>query len=259
MIRRWLPEPPLVLVAHGTRNEAGTALVGRLADEVGRRLPGVPVRLAFVDVRRPTVADVLADLSERPGPAIVVPAFLAAGYHVREDLPQQVADAVPGGRALITPLLGPDPLLIAAAANRLAAAGRRTGDVVVLGAAGSRDPRARADLVAAADSLGRCLGADVRAGYLASGQPNAVELITSLRRSGRRVAAASWLLAPGLFQRRLAESGADVVAEPLGLHPGVVRAVLARYRATVAGGDLLGGTAVPSRTRAAVLSARSQG
>jgi sirohydrochlorin ferrochelatase len=236
--------PSLVLVAHGTRNDAGTALVGRLAAAVGRRLPGVSVYPAFVDVRRPSVADALCSALGRDAarplvpaadgpPAIVVPAFLAAGYHVREDLPRQVSDVVPEGRALLTPLLGPDPLLIAAAADRLHRAGWRPGDVVVLGAAGSKDPRARVDLLAAADALAARLGTEVHAGYLASGEPKATDLITELRAGGRRVAAASWLLAPGLFHRRLAESGAEVVADPLGVHPGVVRAVVSRYREAV--------------------------
>ncbi|EHR49286.1 hypothetical protein SacmaDRAFT_0993, partial [Saccharomonospora marina XMU15] len=38
-----------------------------------------------------------------------------------------------------------------------------------------------------------------------------------------------WLLAPGLFQRRLAGAGADVVAAPLGAHPAVVDLVLRRH------------------------------
>jgi sirohydrochlorin ferrochelatase len=223
---------PLVLVAHGTRSDAGTALIGRLADAVSRRLPGVAVRTAFVDVRRPSVADALGSLPACAGRPVVVPAFLAAGYHVLSDLPAQVLDT--GVEAVVTPLLGPDPLVVAAAADRLYRAGWRPGDAVVLGAAGSRDPRARADLEEAAVLLGRRLGTPVHPGYLASGQPNAVDLITSLRGSGHRVAAASWLLAPGLFHQRLVDSGAEVVSEPLGVHAGVVRALVSRYRAALA-------------------------
>jgi sirohydrochlorin ferrochelatase len=40
---------------------------------------------------------------------------------------------------------------------------------------------------------------------------------------------ASWLLAPGLFQRSLAEAGADVVAAPIGAHPRLVDLILRRY------------------------------
>ena len=197
------------------------------------------MRPAFVDVRRPSVADALGALPSPAGRPIVVPAFLAAGYHVHADLPAQLAEAASGAasgvEAQITPLLGPDPLVVAAAADRLYRAGWRPGDAVVLGAAGSRDPRARVDLETAAALLGRRLGVEVHPGYLASGSPRAVELIGSLRDSGRRVAAASWLLAPGLFHQRLADSGAEVVSEPLGVHAGVVRALVGRYRAAVAG------------------------
>ncbi|MGA8547975.1 MAG: sirohydrochlorin chelatase, partial [Mycobacterium sp.] len=45
-----------------------------------------------------------------------------------------------------------------------------------------------------------------------------------------RVAVASYLLADGLFQGRLHESGADVVAAPLGSHPAVIRLACLRRR-----------------------------
>lgn len=48
-----------------------------------------------------------------------------------------------------------------------------------------------------------------------------------------RVAVASWLLAPGLFQRRLEASGADLIAAPLADHPAVVDVVGNRYRAAL--------------------------
>ncbi|MGQ0482035.1 MAG: sirohydrochlorin chelatase [Pseudonocardia sp.] len=230
---------PLVLVAHGTRDEAGTALIGRLAAAVGRRLPGVAVRTAFVDVRGPWVADAVSSaLDTLPPdtgdvPVVVVPGFLASGYHVRHDLPGQLAAAGLAGRTVLTPLLGPDPLLVAAAEDRLRRAGQRPGDAVLLAATGSRDPRALPDVTAAATLLGARLDTDVRVGFLASGEPKVAELIGSARRTGRRVAVASWLLAPGLFHRRLVAGEADVVAEPLGTHPGVIRAIVSRYRETV--------------------------
>ncbi len=226
-----------MLVAHGTRDEAGTALIGRLVAAVGRRLPGVAVCPAFVDVRPPRVADAVASVLDtlppdaaEDVPVVVVPAFLASGYHVRHDLPGQLAAAGLGWRTLLTPLLGPDPLLVAAADDRLRRAGWRAGDAVVLAATGSRDPHALPDASGAAALLAARLGTDVRVGFLASGEPKVAELIGSAHRAGRRVAVASWLLAPGLFQRRLADGAADVVADPLGTHPGVVRAIVTRYR-----------------------------
>jgi hypothetical protein len=48
-------------------------------------------------------------------------------------------------------------------------------------------------------------------------------VVAGLRAAGhRRVAVASWLLAPGLFHRKLTGTGADTVTAPLGVHPAVV-------------------------------------
>ena len=78
-----------VLVAHGTRKACGVAMLAELAERVGAVL-GVRVRTAFVDVLGPSPGDVLASLS---GPAVLVPAFLAGGYHVRTDIPAHVSPA----------------------------------------------------------------------------------------------------------------------------------------------------------------------
>jgi sirohydrochlorin ferrochelatase len=226
---------PLVLVAHGSRDEAAHTCVGEIADAVGAGLPGVPVRVGYVDVRAPTVADAVAALGPGPdggpGGLVVVPAFLASGYHVRTDLPAQLAACgAVGGRVAVTPALGPDPLVVRAAARRLAAAGWRPGDAVVLAAAGSSDPAALAEVRAAARTLAVEVGRRVRVGFAATAVPRVDALVAELRAAGeRRIAVASWLLAPGLFHTRLASAGADVVAAPLGAHPDVVATVVARY------------------------------
>jgi sirohydrochlorin ferrochelatase len=221
----------------------------QLAEAVQLRLPEAPVWLAFADVRPPTVGHVLpallapevsaaAEVNRVPevtaaAEVILVPAFLAAGYHVRRDLPAQLAAAGVADRVRLTPVLGADPRLVAAAEARLRAAGWRRGDATVLAAAGSSDPSARAEVAGVARVLGRRLGCSVRVGYLAGGAPSVGELVTRLReeRPGgrRRVAVASWLLAPGVFQRRLLSAGADVSADPLGVRRDIVDAVLTRY------------------------------
>jgi sirohydrochlorin ferrochelatase len=108
-------------------------------------------------------------------------------------------------------------------ADRLRDAGWRRGDAVVLAAAGSSDPRAVADVRAAACLLSGHVGRRVRVGFIATGAPRIAPLVAGLRAAGEpRVAVASWLLAPGLFHRKLGTVGADVVAAPLGAHPAVV-------------------------------------
>ncbi|TCK26455.1 sirohydrochlorin chelatase [Pseudonocardia endophytica] len=230
---------PLVLVAHGSRNPAAASVAGGIAAAVALREPDLDVRVCFVDVHGPTVEETVADL---PG-AVVVPAFLAAGYHVRVDLPARLAACGAGhfpltaalGVAAGTPGTEPDPSVLAAAWARLADAGHEPGDAVVLAAAGSSDARAVAQVRGAARALGAAAGRRVRVGFAATGAPEVSALVEALRRAGeRRVAVASWLLAPGVFADRLRRSGAEVVAEPLGVHEHVVDAVVRRYR-SVAG------------------------
>jgi sirohydrochlorin ferrochelatase len=214
----------LLLVAHGTRDPAGTAMSADLAAAI-RRLLAVPVELAFADVREPSVTSVLRDWTV-PGPIVAVPAFLAAGYHVRVDLPGQIRGS---GRpdVLLTAPVG--PRVVPAAMDRLIAAGWRASDAVVLAAAGSSDPRARADVRRAAAALSELVGQPVGVGYLATGRPTVAEAVADARRSGRRVAVASWLLASGLFHQWLARSGADIVSEPIGVHPLLVAQLVQRY------------------------------
>ncbi|HEX5813038.1 MAG TPA: CbiX/SirB N-terminal domain-containing protein [Pseudonocardia sp.] len=222
---------PLVLVAHGSRDDKAHACVADIVDAVRTALPGVDVRLGYVDVRGPKVVDAVAGLDG----AVVVPAFLASGYHVRTDLPAQLAaSGVTPDRFPVTPAVGPDPLLARAARERLAEAGWTYGDAVVLAAAGSSDAAALAEVRAAGRMLAAEVGRRVRVGFVATGAPRVDELVAGLRAAGeRRVAIASWLLAPGVFHTRLADAGANVVAAPLGAHPDVVAAVVARYRAAV--------------------------
>ncbi|GAA4665783.1 MULTISPECIES: sirohydrochlorin chelatase [Amycolatopsis] len=216
----------IVLAAHGTRDPAGPRVITRLAARVSSAT-GVPVRVAYADVREPDVTTVLRSVR---GPAVVVPAFLASGYHVRVDIPAQI-EASGHPDVVLTPAFGPAPELVLAVRDRLVSAGYRRGDAVVLAAAGSSDPRALAEVRAAARALSSLLDTRVRIGYAATASPSVAEAVASC--SGR-VAVASWLLAPGLFQRRLSAAGADVVAEPLGVHAGVVDLVVRRYRQAVA-------------------------
>jgi sirohydrochlorin ferrochelatase len=195
----------LVLAAHGTRDPDGTSVIYELASLVG-------AEVAFVDVREPSVTTVLDRVGDG---AIVVPAFLASGYHVRVDLPAQVA-----GRALITPPLGPAPELVAAAHDRLLAAGWHPGLPITLAAAGSSDSRARADVRHAAHQLGTRLATTVQVRYLTHAP----------RVHAVGGAIASWLLAPGLFHQTLTNH-APIVSAPLGAHPLVAQLITRRYEA----------------------------
>ena len=213
----------LILVAHGTRSAAGLQTIGEIADAVSARMG--PLRTAFVDVLGPDPAEVLTDVAE---PALLMPAFLASGYHVHTDLPARIAES--GHRdATVTSPLGPDPMLATVMRERLLDAGWQPGDAVVMAAAGSSDPRARRDVYRAAMMLGGHVG-EVHVGFLATGAPRVHDVVRVLRPDGRRrIFVAPYLLARGRFHDRLHECAVTAVAAPLGAHPGVIDVISARF------------------------------
>lgn len=217
-----------VLVAHGTRKPGGVAMVEDLARRVGVLLER-EVQVAFVDVLGPTPTEVLDRLPQHR-PAVLVPAFLAGGYHVRHDVPAHV-EASTHPDVTVTRPLGPCAGTVRVVADRLFESGWRPGDSVILAAAGTSDRSAQSDLRQTAAMLSALIGDRVELGYAATGAPTVADAVAAARvRSDRRVTVASYLLADGLFQDRLRASGADIVSEPLGIHPGMIRMIANRFR-----------------------------
>ena len=118
----------LVIVDHGSRNEASNAALDDVAREVaamsGDRY--VAVLAAHMDLATPTVADAF-DAAVAAGAAFVVVAlyFLAPGRHSETDIPRLAAEAAarhPGVDFAVTASLGPDPTLAALTLERAAEA-----------------------------------------------------------------------------------------------------------------------------------------
>jgi sirohydrochlorin ferrochelatase len=207
--------PALIAVAHGTRSPAGQAQIRDLVARVAARRPGLDVRLSYVDVQEPKIAEVARLVPD----AVVVPLLLSAGYHVRVD----IAEAVAGAPIPVTKPLGPDDVLLDSMLRHLPPA-----DAVVLAAAGSSDPAWRADV----EHLATRIGAP--AGYVSGPGPRVAEVVAELRAQGaRRVAIAAYFLADGLFYRGLRQSGADDITPPLCHDPAVTDLVLRRYEAAL--------------------------
>jgi sirohydrochlorin ferrochelatase len=217
------PSRQLVLVAHGTRSTHGLDTIARLADLVRRRVGST--RVSFVDVLGPTPSEVLA---ETPQPALVIPAFLAAGYHVRTDIPEHIA-ASGHPDVIVCDNLGPDPLLAEVMFDRLRAAGWRRGDAVVMAAAGSSDPLALADVEQSGRYLADLIGDEVPVAYVTTATPRVPQVVETVRNTrGGRVFIASYLLASGFFHSRLSGFGANGVAAPLGADPRIAELIVNR-------------------------------
>ncbi|MFB9960612.1 sirohydrochlorin chelatase [Agromyces bracchium] len=243
--------PALVAVSHGTSSPEGRAAVRGLYDAVvaavAERWPDAAheTRLCHVDVEQPDVPAALATLPEGEA-AIIVPLLLSAGYHVHVDLAEAAAEAREGGReVVVAEALGPDDRLIAVLQRRLAEAGAGEHDPVVLVVAGSSDVRAVEACERVRDALAEASVADVSIGFLSAAEPRLPDAIAAARAAvagehgtDTRVAAASYLLAPGYFQDLAASAAPDVLAEPL-LRPDdapteLVDIVLDRYAEALA-------------------------
>lgn len=221
---------PLVLAAHGTTDPAGRAVAVEVAERAGERL-GVAARVGFVDVCGPELADVLGEFADADDAPVVVPFFLAAGYHVRHDVPAAVRDAAPS--AHVTPWLGEAPEVLDALAGRIAEV-EREPDGVVLAAAGSSDADARGEVEAVAEALSARLDVPVRAAFLSGPGATPTEAVADLRSQGcMHVVLAAHLLAPGVFLRRLTTTAGELdvpVTAAVGAHDSLVGLVTRRYR-----------------------------
>ena len=164
---------------------------------------------------------------------VVLPFFLARGYHVLNDVPAAVERH---GSGTVTGHLGVEEHLVEAVAQRLHEASAPLGglaglDHIVLGAAGSRQGVALEEVEAITRLLEARLGRRVTPAYLSAARPSVRDAVSSARaRGARRVGVATYLLAEGRFHRALHSTGADVVAAPIGDHPAVAELVVHRYR-----------------------------
>ncbi|MBC9734814.1 sirohydrochlorin chelatase [Nocardioides marmotae] len=171
-------------------------------------------RRAGIRLGAPAVATVAVDLPavlERvPGSAVVVPLLLS--------------DA-----AGLGPPLGPHPLLAAAQASRLIAAGVRPGRPVVMAAAGTDDPAVQERLVRAAALLADTWTGPVVLATTDGLGPRLEDVV------GRGTVVSTYALGPGPeaeeLRDRVAAAGAAVLAEPIGPHRFVADLVGRRFRA----------------------------
>ena len=238
--------PPLVAVAHGTTDPAGAAAIRTLIRQVGLLRPGLDVTAAFLSNGTPSLDDALSAPVIGGRAPVVVPLLLSSGYHVRHGIPR-IASAWrgPHDSIAITSHLGPDPLVIDILADeveRKLGARRLSASRVVLAAAGSRDTLAARETAAAAALLSRRLGCPVRPAYVTTTEPPLDEALEHAAREARGgcVIVATYLLAPGEFERRIHAAAANVtracvqITEPLAPDPRLARLVLERYDASLA-------------------------
>ena len=113
----------IVLVAHGSRDPEWSRPFERIAAGVAERLPAVCVGLAYLE-NGPSLDETVAALvGKGAGTIRVVPLFLGAGGHVKEDLPRLVSQSArPGVQLSLEQAIGEQPRVIEAIATAISAA-----------------------------------------------------------------------------------------------------------------------------------------
>ncbi len=86
------PLSALVLFAHGSRDPKWAEPFKAIQALIRAQTPNLPVELAFLELMQPGIQECLSELATQGVKRIsIVPIFLAAGRHLREDLPPLIA------------------------------------------------------------------------------------------------------------------------------------------------------------------------
>jgi sirohydrochlorin cobaltochelatase len=84
-------ERAVILFGHGSRDPLWRRPMDAVAERMAQADPDVPVRCAFLELQEPDLGTAAGELVRLGAKRItIVPMFLGAGRHVREDLPALV-------------------------------------------------------------------------------------------------------------------------------------------------------------------------
>ena len=116
----------ILLYGHGARNPEWAQPFQRIRDAIKLHDPRALVEPGFLELMRPSFEEGVACLVDQGATRIVVvPIFMAAGSHVKKDLPRLAADAMDRHAGLLIELAAPvgevDSVLAAMADHAIAA------------------------------------------------------------------------------------------------------------------------------------------
>lgn len=246
--------PALLLVGHGTRDEAGADAFRSFVAQLGAAHPELPVGGGFIELSPPPLADsVAAMVGAGVRDFAAVPLVLVSAGHAKGDIPAALAREErrhPGTSYAYGRPLGPHPGLLAILERRIdeALAGAdRAGATVLLVGRGSTDPDANAEVVKVARLLWEGRGyAGVETAFVSLAEPSVPAGLERCRLLGARtVVVLPYFLFTGVLPDRVREqaavwaAGHDGVevrcAEVIGPEPELAELVMERYRETVTG------------------------
>lgn len=255
-------ENAVLLCGHGSRDREGVAEFEAFRAAAAARLAPVPVVGSYLEFATPNIRDGLQQLYDNGARRILaLPVMLFAAGHVKNDIPWELNSfakahgdvTVEFGRELAL-----DPKLIAAAADRIAAAETKSartlprGDslLLVIGR-GTNDPDANGNVAKLARMLGEGLGFGwAAAGYSGVTEPNVVSALERAAKLGfARIVVFPYFLFTGVLVKRVYGAMAEVAArhpeiefiaaDYLQHHPQVIEALVERLAEIDSGGNVM--------------------
>ncbi len=244
----------VVLMAHGTRSQAGLAETRRLADAVANLLPEHRCELGFIELAEPTLDEALASASAGATKVVAVPLVLWDAGHMKSDCAGAVARSRQGHKTteiIYARGIGTHPTILGLLASRARQAlSRLEGEgrqAVVLVGRGSSDPDANAEMFRVARLAEEPFSLpNTEAAFVSLASPGVPEALSRAAALGaREIAVVPYFLFDGLLVGRIREqalrwaeqAGVRVeVAAHLGPEAEVAEVVVERLEQALAGG-----------------------
>lgn len=226
--------PPLIGLAHGSRDPRAARTIADVMRAVQVLRPGLVAVPAFLDLSEPDLTAAVAGLQQDLtfDEAVVLPLLFTEAFHARVDAPSAVREAeqATGVRLRLGGILGMGDEVLDALQDSAGRAHIGAHEAILLLAVGSSTQTANDAVHDLADRWsGRRVG-PVWAAFATTGQPQAADVLERAVASGRRIGVVPLFLAPGLLLDATARAALALdaeVAEPLGA--ALAALVLQRY------------------------------
>ncbi len=242
------PRRALVFVGHGSRVASANESFEAVVSAFRREHPELAVSHGYVELAAPSLESALGTAAQSFDEVLVVPLFLFAAGHVKNDIPlalHAARSAHPAVRFLPTGAIGVHPELIQLARLRVEqqlGGAPRERTAVLFAGRGSSDPDANADFCKVARLVGEGGSfATVMHCFLGVAEPSLEQALELLVRSRpERIVVAPYLLFSGRLTQKLSQRLSSfaqrspwtqiVQAEALGNHPRLQATVLDRVQ-----------------------------
>ncbi len=232
--------PPLIGLAHGSRDPRAAGTIAELMHAVQRLRPGLLAVPAFLDLSEPdlTTAAAVLHANHDVDRAVVLPLLFTEAFHATVDTPTAVREAeqATGMSLRVGGILGTGDEVLQALEEAAGRAHIGIHEGILLFAVGSSCSQANDAVRLLADRWSDHRVGPVWAGFATTGEPSAKDVLHRAAGSGRRMGVVPLFVAPGLLLDGIAEQALSLnyeIAQPLGTS--LAELVLQRYDEALVG------------------------